>query len=399
MVGAVLSLGCASLLGVEDYKDSAGELCDLLEACYDFGQCQQHIGPPLDSAPASVRTLWLASLSDKGCLEQCSSARRCLNMAPVCFGLTAPCTRIEECCGFLTGEAGCAAPVGGGPERCCKADGASCVADDECCSIQGCDERTNTCGGEVCKAVGQLCTGDVNCCTGLCGDDQRCAENICTTEGFGCVTTEECCTGLSCLDGRCGVGPTCRAEGEKCYVTPEVPSQGCCEGTCVPTHVEGQDQVGLCSVQGCLPESANCELAGSECCPGFACDKFKQQCAKPCKGQGETCAQGYECCSGSCPNGTCECSQGACVEDTDCCVTTGSAGVCIAGACSPMCATKQCHDICLVGPPMDSAACGNTNPAKNTVLNSICASDKYCCCVKWDDLCTEEAAKLAGACM
>lgn len=390
-------LSCASLLGVEDYKDSTGELCDLLESCYNYENCSQHIGPPLDSASPAVRTLWLASLSDKACLEQCSSARRCLNMAPVCFPQGQTCSRIEECCGFLTGEAGCAGPDG--QMRCCLADGASCTNSDQCCSPEGCSTRTNTCGEDICAAVGQPCQTDIKCCTKLCGADNICVENICSTTGQACLESAECCPGLACLGGRCGVGTTCRGEGEKCYVDSPDPTLGCCSGDCVPTGSESGIPVGLCSAQGCLLEGSDCKADPSVCCAGLTCDKFKQQCGEPCKGTGAQCAQGYECCSGSCVDGACECSEGSCTQSSDCCGTTGSTGICIAGACAPKCGTKACHDICAVGAPMDTLTCPSAPPAKTDAINYVCTTDPYCCCVKWDDLCAEAAAIKAQGCM
>src|SRR5688572_3487464 len=94
IIGATLALGsCSSILGVEDYKDSTTELCDLLNACYKYQNCEARISSRLDGAAASDRTLWLASISDKACLEQCSSARRCLNIKPVCTDFGKECDR------------------------------------------------------------------------------------------------------------------------------------------------------------------------------------------------------------------------------------------------------------------------------------------------------------------
>ncbi|MCC6903066.1 MAG: hypothetical protein IT377_29115, partial [Polyangiaceae bacterium] len=84
LVAVLAPVGCASLLGVDGYSDSTEELCRLLEQCYQVEDCRARLAPRLDAANETERSQWLSAVTDQACLEQCSAARRCLNIAPVC---------------------------------------------------------------------------------------------------------------------------------------------------------------------------------------------------------------------------------------------------------------------------------------------------------------------------
>ena len=401
-------LGLPSCVDTEGYADGSLELCDLLRACYQYPNCDSHVGGSLDKAGSAERASWLASLTDKGCLSECSAARRCLNIAPVCLGVTTPCSRAEDCCGFLAGKTACC-KVGekgcpASPEaNCCKANGATCTQDAQnlCCGGL-CDPRTSTCGGKVCLDLDLACQNNTDCCSGKCSFNV-CVENICTPKGGVCNAGDICCEGTQCqtnggTKGICEFTQTCRGENEKCVTTGGTPDEQCCNQVpCVPVAVPPEPDgkvLGICSSGNCLPADAPCDALAKEnpCCGDLSCDPYKQTCGKGCGTTDASCTAGYECCSGSCGAQGCNCSDGACQRNQDCCSKT-----CVKGACTPSCsATMQCHDECKVGEAMpNSGLCSDIN-VPDCVLQ-VCKADPYCCCVKWDDLCVDEALSKCGA--
>ena len=402
----VAVLGLPSCVDTEGYADGSQELCDLLRACYDYPNCDNHVGGSLDGASSDQRASWLASLTDKGCLSQCSAARRCLNIPPVCLGVQTACQRAEDCCGFLAGKTSCC-KVGdaGCPESaeatCCRADGASCTQDapNLCCSGV-CDPRTSTCGGKVCSDLDHSCQNNTDCCSGKCSDNV-CVENICTPRGGVCnKDTDICCGGTQCQTspgsskGICDFTQTCRGENEQCVVSGGSPDEQCCNQVpCVPIGGPATGKVlGVCNSGSCLPADAPCQDQGSPCCGELSCDPFKQTCGKGCGTTDPSCTAGYECCSGTCqgPLG-CKCSDGACQRSEDCC-----SGSCVKGACAPSCAPTTCHDECKVGEPMpNDGSC--LDPVVGDCVSQVCGQDAYCCCVKWDDLCVDESIQTCAA--
>lgn len=360
---------CSGLLEMDGYSDATAELCDLFRTCYQF-DCSAQVGKALGDADAGDRSTWLAAISDQGCLEQCSSARRCLNIDPVCLAEGAPCTRTEQCCGFLNGASECGAPTGG-DSVCCRAKGATCTQNEDCCNGD-CDRSTSTCGGTVCASVGALCKNAFDCCSGRCGQDQHCEPNLCSQEGFACSKPEECCVGLSCSAGVCSKGNVCRADGEACG-EPGAPP--CCDDRpCLVT-----DGKGLC--RDCLKASEPCDPAASKCCGDLYCDPYKKLCGSRCTTQAGGCTADFECCSGKCETGACTCSTGFCVGDGDCCT-----GQCIGGSCQLDCKVdSKCHNVCVAGAAM-KAAC-------STCVAQVCKDDPFCCCQAWDDLCVDQAFK------
>jgi hypothetical protein len=374
---------CSGLLELDGYSDATGELCDLFRTCYQF-DCAAQVGNALGNADASGRASWLAALSDQGCLEQCSAARRCLNIEPVCLPEKASCTRTEQCCGFLNGATECGAPTGG-DSVCCRSQGATCASNDDCCD-GNCDRSTSTCGGTVCASVGEVCKNAFDCCSGKCGADHRCEPNLCSQEGFACAAQAECCVGLSCTAGVCGKGIVCRADGEECEPTGNPP---CCDQLpCVPIG----NSKGLC--RSCLQGNEPCDPDDPKCCEGQYCDPYKKLCGNRCVGPDQPCENNFDCCSTQCDRaagsaqGTCACSKGSCVDDTDCCDKT--AGQCVGGSCQLDCKVgTSCHNACVAGPAMkkDCSPC----------VATVCADDPFCCCQLWDDLCVDRAFKTCTA--
>jgi hypothetical protein len=376
-------VACSSVVGVDDYKDSTAELCNLLRVCYGFSGCESRIGSSLEAAAPQTRTAWLVALSDQACLDHCSAARLCLDIAPVCVHELKACKRQEDCCQFLEGVADCDK----NRKVCCRTDGVKCTDNEQCCD-GFCDTRTATCGGSTCRATDSACAADYQCCTGICDPkSHQCKKGICTPLGQACGGDDRCCDGASCqADGRCGYAPTCRNEGEPCDPTGQAQDQLCCNA--IPCkQVPGTDPAaGICSAQACLPDSSPCDPSvPADCCSQY-CDPFAAMCGHACVSNGQPCAAAYDCCSGVCGiDGLCACSgeNEICATNADCC---GGAS-CVNGLCSQSCGTASCHDLCLDGPPLDPAQC----PTQATCIAAVCASDSYCCCIKWDDLCATEA--------
>ncbi len=372
--GVLAASSCRSVIGADDFEDSAAVLCDKLEHCYagrSLGACGDHVSSGLEGSEAELRADWLRQFSDRACLESCSSARRCLDIRPVC--LSDSCVVKEDCCGFVGGRSDCNTQTG----TCCRPRGNSCVDDADCCPGAGtCNAVTGTCGGVVCTSAGNPCLNDFECCTGSC-EDFACAETICGEDGFECADASDCCSGYcDPASGHCAQ-PACGDEANPCG-----PNDPCCAGlVCVPT-LPGAP--GVCSKETCFSDGLDC-ATDAQCCTGH-CDPLFFQCGLACKDAGDTCVAAEECCSGDCTDGVCipGCSNSTCEIDADCCTNR-----CKFGVCAPACGGLICHSMCEVGAPMDTATC--TGVMDTTCLDSVCAIDPYCCCDSWDSLCVTEA--------
>src|SRR5262245_56663885 len=123
----LLAASCSSLIGADDYQDSAGAICGMVSVCYGEDQkCVDRTRTRLDSASPNVRSKWLTALSNDECLSGCTAARTCLDLIPMC-NVRGTCTKKEDCCGFLAGEAECETT------RCCGAKGLPCKTNADCC--------------------------------------------------------------------------------------------------------------------------------------------------------------------------------------------------------------------------------------------------------------------------
>jgi hypothetical protein len=416
--GTVLG-SCNSLFGFDDYHDSTKELCDLLSRCYGFEGCESRIGGALESASADDRATWLASMSIKSCLAQCSKARKCLNIEPVCGPVDAACTRKEDCCGFLTGEADCrlsspASPndagvsdAGAGQTTCCKADGTKCDAQTEsqCCS-GAC--RNGRCGGVFCRLAGQVCSDDYQCCTGKC-ESGICFDEVCIEAGMPCDANDDrCCIGTCTTSGTCGFEQCVPLHGP-CDPTPGAAIQ-CCQNPggkevqCkLPSTQAGPTtpNLGQCleiDENPCSSAGEDCNV-GADCCPneGLSCNPSTLKCGQQCAAPKNPCQFNSDCCSGACnaATKTCDCSTSYCSNDGDCCSANGK---CYGGVCLAQCAPPSCtHDECLEGAPLDEVECGKTGaPADPKVVAGVCAADPYCCCNAWDLFCVAAALTQFG---
>ncbi len=359
-------VGCSGLLGVDDYESSSGELCDLLDRCYSdpLEGCRSHVDVSLDQAPSNDRAVWLAQFSDLACLNQCSNARRCLDLNPLCKSSAGSCLQKEDCCGFVKGKADCVGNV------CCRTKGSECVATADCCN-QNC--INGRCGGVVCAELDAPCTNDFECCSGLCGDDLQCADP-CSPNGFPCGAGSECCSTFCGPDNTC-TEPGCTPAGKPCGAPG---SAACCQDLECSLSPDGQT---YCSPPSCLGFGVPCLSSDGPvpCCDGLVCNPSFGVCGNPCKGKDESCGVAGECCSKTCEKGVCGCHDGACTIDAECC-----SGKCIGFACAPPCKPfTPPHDACHVGAPLD--------PSANTCAAKICETDEFCCCQGWDELCVKAA--------
>ncbi|MFO0564590.1 MAG: hypothetical protein U0263_02950 [Polyangiaceae bacterium] len=380
---------CSSLFGLDDYTDSAGELCDLLEKCYDFQSCATHVEPKLDAASSSVRSEWLSAVSSKACLTSCSKSRKCLNIAPVCKPVPSPCTRKEECCDFLSGSATCK------DSKCCKPDGLPDADGTLCCS--GVEKfRNGSCGGQACRTSGNPCNDNLDCCSGNCAGN-LCSEEICLDLGVPCSPGDTCCAGAECIGGVCGFPAECRPLHKPCRVGATAGQEGaCCENLdCTSSPVAlGTDDDGVCQDPGnlCLVEGTPCTPA-DKCCESLACDNITGVCRPPCIAVDQLCGNSGDCCSGVCgATGACECSELYCTTQADCC-----GGICIGGLCTGTCAPTACHDVCVPGSPLDgsgASSCGTA--AQQACVQQVCKADEFCCCNAWDLSCATAAVALCG---
>jgi hypothetical protein len=418
--GMVLA-SCSSLFGFDEYDDATTELCDLAQKCYGFSACDGHVGPKLDGASAPERSDWLAAIPTKACLDSCAKSRKCLNLAPVCSPLDAPCEREEQCCGFLSGQARCRAKLSGpagadagtdAPMTCCLPDGVQTQVPGECCSGVY-NPKNKACGQTVCRPSLSDCTDDLQCCSGRCdpvpGDPsaRKCSEEQCLPLETPCAQGDTCCDGAECLSttGTCGFPEVCRTLRAPCD-TQGAKGGACCDGlTCKAAknnHPTTELWDGLCQDgNACMPKGYACAET-TDCCADEPLECRDGECRGKCAAVETPCSDNGDCCSGKCEvdplkGPVCKCAQIYCETSTnpmtDCC-----SGICVGGVCTAPCAeTTVCHDECIPGPPLvqkDLSSCKQVDP---TCVAKVCAADAYCCCVEWDATCVKQAVTGCGA--
>jgi hypothetical protein len=390
----VLAASCVSVLGAGDYAGAATSLCDLLAQCYGgaaYPDCAERVASGLDGSDAELRAQFLGAFSDKDCLRNCSSARACLDLPPVCEDGGSACTQLEDCCGFTANASAC------GQGACCLPDGQACGPTSPCCSA--CNAVTGTCGAIApCADVGASCERNSDCCSFNCSDNvcaltcrregencdqpgecctDRCVDGFCACRDLdeACEFFEQCCTGYCNPDlGRCDV-PTCGVLFEPC-------DNGCCEPLACP--------FGYC----CYPDGAECSTDPSLCC-GQGC-----QDGLCCSLLGQLCDDGSECCVGSCNGSYCDCSPdgGPCAEDEDCCGQSCKGDTC-------GCNAPTCHDGCVKHPsPLSPAndCAGQAGAVTPACIEEVCSIAPYCCCREWDAQCVDLVPLLPscmGACL
>jgi len=213
--GLVGAASCASVLGVDDYRDAVADMCKCNEQLSFLGSvqdCQNTMSKRLDGASEETRAKWLVEFAEEDCAT-CNRALRCFYTPPTCS--TGSCGSSEECCGAGDGTGYCLAGTCYRQPKDCLHTGEPCDAVDQCCgseaSVATCDNAFGM--GRVCLencAAGGApnCPG---CCTILeftpvggetqrlpfCGDEreeQQCAalcnpddpEDLCLVQGQSC---------------------------------------------------------------------------------------------------------------------------------------------------------------------------------------------------------------------
>ncbi|MFT3771882.1 MAG: hypothetical protein QM820_41265 [Minicystis sp.] len=376
------------MLSLDGFDGASDAICDLLDGCYASGApatCKGHIDGAITTSDAAVVTKWLQTIG-KGCLDNCSAARLCLDIQPVCvLDVGGPCAVKEDCRGFSDGSRDCSEA-----HQCCVTAGQRCTSDADCCPEAGaCNPITMTCGGTQCRGKGEACDIGDQCCSKNCQHNQ-CARTICEEDGFPCTDATACCSGY-CENGKCGrpqecglpLSP-CTTDADCCPPDPAKPDARYC-------YFPEEATTGLCSTgPSCLPLEGDCGK-DADCCTNH-CDPTYFKCGEACGHVGEECKIDAQCCSGSCNAGTCQetvCSTVYCDVDADCCTNH-----CILHTCAPACGQTTCtHTVCQIGEPLSPTCNG-----KDACVAAICDSDPYCCCNSWDSFCVVEVAHHPDVC-
>lgn len=273
------------------------------------------------------------------------------------------CAYTSQCCSGagLTCEASTGA--------CCKANGTACVAGSECCSGETCGDVTTyqgTTAGVCCGDFQGWCGLYSPCCDGyVCSNAGQSYPATCLkAPGQPCQATSECTdlagckiatppTGTCCLhesgtctrDSDCCTG-LCDATTHSCQYAPPY-GQCLADGDCQwmlnssfsGTRCGGNATVGplrCCPAPGQACQSAtDCCEAGDACAPALAPDYTGTTAPVCCRATQQTCAQDYECCTGSCGYqgtlGSACCAYPwmttfTCAADQDCCDWASSTG-------------------------------------------------------------------------
>jgi hypothetical protein len=372
----LLGIGsCAAVLDLDHYQSAAAEMCDLLGRCYeekDYPACQTRLEGHLSAGLPSARVAWLTQFTNHDCLESCNAGRTCLDIAPLCEVLGAPCEHPRDCCGSLGGHASC-------ETTCCKTRGSACSPSEPCCNSDGaCIDFV--CGGRPCTEAPDRCAKDEDCCTRICKKG-RCAATVCNEDKFQCSVDKDCCSGF-CDPGSslCAAPPVCAKAGEPCAIETDC---------CPETHCSAAPGTiaRACAKADCSLALVDC-ATDDQCCSG-RCDRATFSCAPACTYEGSACGADSDCCAGQCVNGACAgtCSTSSCTASEDCC-----SGSCVQGTCAAPCSPVSTHDPCTPGGPL----------ARSTDLTScidmVCNDDPFCCCGAWDELCVAAALGLKKTC-
>ncbi len=405
-LGAALTAapGCSSVLGLDELEGGSGALCDTLGRCsasVDRTVCEAHVTLRVAGLAAKTQLKWLEQLDDKNCVDTCNAARRCLDRNPICLAHGAACGAREECCGFAQGVADCDGRVG----RCCSRLGVRCNSDGDCCLGAGaCEPTTGTCGGVVCQLPGAGCNMGFECCSGICdAKTGTCAAETCFDDGFECAVDAECCSKVCDEASKTCVTPTCGVVGTPCDAKA---GGGCCADLLCHVPEGGEGDLGVCSPGHCFPEQYDCS-SHAQCCPlpgskqktGICDENFHLCRTTACVPIGGGCKNAIDCCEGTCFESTCQlCSTGVCDPGSanpkdGCCQPSDPkkpSVVCEAevvgapGLCRASCPAGCDHDVCTAGTPLLKGGCGDAAPC----IDAVCVADPYCCCLAWDQACT-----------
>jgi hypothetical protein len=340
-----------------------------------------------------------------------------------CSSEGASCTLDADCCSLNCDGGICGAAAGA-----CKVQGASCGSDGDCCSL-ACATTCGASGGD-CGPIGESCSTGNSCCSGFCaGSDGagcasggigcRCAPALeCRAQGELCAADADCCNSYCDRPGDATVGlctknvATCETAGEPC--SPTGSNGSCCSGQCVDASGIGAGTCGR--LGGCLPASEIC-ANGLECCSG-SCEQSAttddgrpiMRCAASvtCLLPGDTCALGgvINCCPpGGGDIGCTTSSSGAsrCVGGTAGCVLPGAACTDTSECCTETYANVQCQagsggsDVCCLSAGQSCAlgdVCCSGVCAPNAEGQLVCAAG----CLAAAASCTTNADCCSGSC-
>lgn len=245
--------------------------------------------------------------------EQCEASVRPCSAGLWCHrGTCAPPAAVGQPCGPV--EQPCEAGLTcSAANRCVRAAGASCLADEECpldCAQGRC--RTLAVLGDACGAdavctdglvcgpsgvcqeratVGEECELDDHCASGVCGQASTCV-NIVTDVGASCAdpSTQQCAAALTCSSGRCkatiAAGGDCgdslnticeeplQCQNGRCMIPLSGPCSGWGDPNCVAPGQCIDDQLD-CEVVDCMGQQVgfHCSLP-----PGAECDPTENHC-------------------------------------------------------------------------------------------------------------------------
>jgi hypothetical protein len=407
---ALLAGACRDLV-TDEVIDAEARLCAQLTAC-DIDGCGD-VSTFFASGDDPSVDMFLGEFVARGCDGGCGDAPLCLDFPGICRGPGQPCTTDAACCGSTGREARCQPlPEEGsaqGARACCVGLGVACLADEDCCALdggqpvecthpEGAARGVLTCGGAPpCDTLGEACTTGDECCSGTCVDG-ACDRVRCVQTGARCEAGDTCCSASEqCVGGTCQAPPECPGDGCPCGEKDDACTPGasgtCCDALlCVPTGSGGA----TCASPDCLPFGADC--ASDDACrcggarPGAACLEV---------------ASGGAGAQRTCQPLACEPVEGnPCGAGRSCCASAGlecSAGAGDLGTCVPACEPSSCErDPFAFGPPitpesrLDEPTPGSVCAASAACAEAVCELDPYCCCFLWDEICVAAAEALSA---
>jgi hypothetical protein len=260
-----------------------------------------------------------------------------------CSGNGLPCGSNGDCCNFAAGLDQC---VGGVclrvPAKTCSTVGSIwCVG----------DTNPGETEGQNCTGAGTTCSNAALPLLSYCNSDTQCAPDY-TCVNFGereeqygrCYvsTNQSCGSSVACLTGKCeGTSPKCACGGSNALTdwSPCAADADCCTGNeCYGNICYAATGTACASDDNCL--SAQCTVGVDTCAcsaPGSGCEYTSDCCSAPahstkycqnggcewCVSNTQNCSSAAECCSGSCPSGTCQC-----VGTGNACPIDGAPGCC-----------------------------------------------------------------------